>query len=120
LRDSPQTKSDKYEYSFTDWGKAFLTALVSGASVSDFLECHLSFALSTLTGQQLSPEPPTLQTIAAPYAQLRTGLGYVSLRELALAAVAFSLSSPGTPLFEISAIEQTSRRPQARTIATYG
>jgi hypothetical protein len=101
---------DKYEYSFTDWGKAFLTALVSAASVSEFLECHLSFAISSLTGQKLSLDPPTLQTIAAPYAQLRAGLGYVSLRELALAAVALSLSSPGTPLFEISAIEQTIKK----------
>jgi hypothetical protein len=101
---------DKYEYSFSDWGKTFFTALVSAPSVDEFLESHLSLAMSSLTGQKLSSEAPTLQTIAIPYAQLRAGLGYVSLRELALAAIALSLASPGEPLFEIGSIEQALKK----------
>lgn len=97
---------DKYEYAFTEWGRTFVTALVSAASVNEFLESKFSSAISSLTGQALSPEIPPIQVIAGPYAQLRTGLGYVSLRELALAAVALRLSSPEAPLFEIGAIEQ--------------
>jgi hypothetical protein len=101
---------DKYEYSFTDWGKTFLSNLISMPSVGDFLESHLSSAMASLTKRQVSIETPTLQTVARPYSQLRTGLGYVSLRELALASVASALSSAGAPLFEIAAIEQALKR----------
>jgi hypothetical protein len=96
---------DKYEYSFTDWGKTFLSVLCSTASISDFLENRLSSAVASYSGQQLSSTPPLLQIVERPYAQLRSGLGYVSLRELALLSIAQLLYSPDRQLYEITNIE---------------
>jgi hypothetical protein len=106
-------QSERYEYSFTPWGKTFLSALISAKSVGDFLESHFSSAMSSLTGQAVTMSPP-LQVIEHPYGQLRTGIGYVSLRELALAAVAQALSSPDKELFEINTIEQTLKQAAAQ------
>jgi hypothetical protein len=105
--------ADKYEYSFTDWGKTFLSALSSAASIADFLENRLSTALASYTGQQLSSTPPSLQIVERPYSQLRSGLGYVSLRELALFSIAQLLYSPGMQLFEIGAVEDVLKRAAA-------
>jgi hypothetical protein len=104
---------DKYEYSFTPWGKAFLTALISADSVSDFLELRLSSAMSSLTGQSVGVAP-LLQSFEQPYAQLRAGIGYVSLRELALLVVARALSSPDKELLELNAVEQTLKQAAAQ------
>jgi hypothetical protein len=101
---------DKYEYSFTEWGRNFLTALAGDISVSDFVESRLSLAMSSSTGHHLSVEPPTLQVVARPYTELRSGLGYVSLRELAVAAIGLAFESPDAQLFEITAIEQALKR----------
>jgi hypothetical protein len=55
-----------------------------------------------------------LQNIEQPYAQLRAGIGYVSLRELAMLTVAHALSSPDKELFEINAVEQTLKKAAAQ------
>ncbi len=104
---------DRYEYSFTDWGKGFLGVLSSTASISDFLENRLSSAVASCTGQPLSSTPPLLQILEWPYARLRSGLGYVSLRELALLSIAQLLYSQATQLFEIAAVEEVVKRAAA-------
>lgn len=97
---------EKYEYSFTDWGRSFLTQLISRQPISDFLNSRLSSALSFLTGQSLS-DYPELSDIEQPYLQLKSGIGYVSLQELGLLTVARALSSPARKLFEIESVEET-------------
>ena len=52
---------------------------------------------------------PPLQIVARPYAQLRSGLGYVSLRELALFSIAELFSAEHNDLWEIGAVEQVLR-----------
>jgi hypothetical protein len=101
---------DRYEYSFTKWGKAFLTELTLAPSVGNFLECRLSGVMASLTGHQRGTGLPPVRTLARCYAELRTGLGYVSLRELSLAAIAEGLSVDGAELFEITEIEQTLKK----------
>lgn len=99
---------EKYEYSFTNWGKSFLKALVSAQSISDFLDSQLSSAMLPLTGQSLK-KTPQLSDIEQPYMQLKAGIGYVSLQELGLLTVAHALSSPDKNLFEIKAVEEILR-----------
>jgi hypothetical protein len=101
---------DRYEYSFTDWGRLFLNALVSAESVGAFLDNGFSSAFATLTGQSVNHELPPLSIFEESYTQLRSGLGYVSLRELALCSIANLLYSPGASLFEIAAAENLVRK----------
>jgi hypothetical protein len=96
---------EKYEYSFTDWGRLFLSELID-RQPSEFLHSHFSSAMSSLTGQSLIEEPE-LSDIEQPYLQLKTGIGYVSLQELGLLTVAHALSSPAQKLFEIKSVEET-------------
>lgn len=98
---------EKYEYSFTSWGKLFLSEVCSVESISGFLELGLSRAMSTLIDREISRSSPTLQTVARPYTSLRSGIGYISLRELAVASVSEAISVPSAELFEISTIEQS-------------
>lgn len=53
-----KSNPDKYEYSFTPWGKTFLDSLTRSASISDFLENHLSHAFASYTGQPVNESPP--------------------------------------------------------------
>lgn len=99
----------KYEYTFTRWGKSFLTTLVSAESVSHFLEHKLSQIMSELTNQVVGATA-TLDCIEQAYNHLRSGIGYVSLRELAVLGVAQSLKLPSKNLFEIDSIERVIRR----------
>jgi hypothetical protein len=103
-----KTNPEKYEYSFTAWGKSFVTALVTAQSIDDFLDSHMSRAMSSLTGQSLA-NAPQLRDIEQPYTQLKAGIGYVSLQELGLLTVARALSSQGGALFEIKTVEETLR-----------
>ena len=104
---------DKYEYTFTRWGKSFLTELVSAESVSGFLECNLSRAMSGLTNQ-LVGTTATLNCIDQAYSKLKSGIGYVSLRELAVLGIAQTLQAPANNLFEIDSIEQVIRQAAAQ------
>lgn len=100
---------EKYEYSFTDWGKSFLLALISHQPVGDFINSHLSSAISCLTGQTVQ-EGAELSDIRQPYLQLKSGIGYVSLQELGLLTVAHAISSPTKNLFEIKSVEETLKK----------
>lgn len=105
---------DSYEYSLTAWGKDLLGALISESSVSRFLYFQLSSAMSLAVGRSVSAGAPSLDTVRRPYSELRSGLGYVSLRELAVAAVGQALSSPEAQLFEINALEHALREASAQ------
>src|SRR5262249_35043340 len=98
--------NDKYEYAFTDWGKEFFLAFLADASTSDFLQFRLSKAMSWKTGQEVKSELQELKIIREPYAQLRSGLGYVSLRELAMGVIAQVLLRGEGQLVEIDVIER--------------
>ncbi len=105
---------EKYEYSFTDWGRSFLTELISREPISDFLNSHFSSAISVLTDQSLS-EKPELIDIEQPYQQLKAGIGYVSLQELGVLSVAHALSSPARKLFEINSVEEVLKSTASQT-----
>ena len=101
--------TDKYEYCFSPWGRQFLTQLVSAPSVEAFLETGLSLSLAMLTGQPVNAMP-LVGVVAPSYTNMRTGLGYVSLRELAVATIADCLGQQSRSLFEIAAIEESLKR----------
>jgi hypothetical protein len=89
-----------------------MTAFVSAIDMNDFLTNHLSSSMAKLTGQQIGATP-SLSTLESAYSQLRSGLGYVSLRELALAAIVDQLATNEAELFEIGAIENFLKRAAA-------
>jgi hypothetical protein len=103
---------DSYDYRFTPWGKSFIARLVSAGSMDEFLESRLSAAMAELTHQPVADEP-RLATVEKAYNALKTGIGYVSLRELAVLAVAQGLSAPDVDLFEIATIERVIKRHAA-------
>lgn len=104
-----KTHAGSYEYAFTKWGKTFLQNLTAAPSVSDFLESGLSTAMALASARRVSAQP-SLEAIQPPYTRLRSGLGYVSMRELAVAATAQALKSPSEPLFEILSVEEALKR----------
>lgn len=81
-----------------------MSSLMSAGDVDEFLESRLSSEVAPLVGRRMSDDV-SLGSLQSAYEQLRSGLGYVSLRELALAAVGLALSVPEAPLFEIGKVE---------------
>jgi hypothetical protein len=80
-------------------------ALVEAEDVTGFLTQDLSSAISSGMGREVDTSP-RLEAVESPYSKLRSGHGYVSLRELAVAANwRNSLTAPSAPLFEIAHIE---------------
>jgi hypothetical protein len=104
-----KTHPSSYEYSFSDWGRGFLQRLVSAKSVTEFIETGLGEAVSFGTVRSVGAEP-RLEAIQEPYTRLRSGLGYVSMRELAVAATAQSFRSSAAPVYEISSVENAIRQ----------
>jgi len=100
--------ADRYEYAFTSWGRAFLRSLASADSVTDFLDTGLAAEMAAAT-EDASVTRPTMHDLEPAYSSLKSGMGYVSLQELALLASAQALSSPEKQAFEIKAIEQLLR-----------
>jgi hypothetical protein len=96
-----------YEYVFTESGREVLTAMVQAPSMNEFLLNRLSGVLAKSPGIAFDRPEAALAAVEQPYRLLRSGLGYVSLRELAIAAVAESLASASRPSFEISQIEHS-------------
>jgi len=81
---------NKYEYAVTEGGRAFLRRLIESESVTEFIERGLGKATAELLG--LSPKPASgteiLAGVASAYSRMRSGLGYCSLREAGVLAVA--------------------------------
>lgn len=104
-----KTRYGSYEYAFSDFGKTFLRRLIAAPSVTHFLEDGLAMALSIASARSVD-DRPDVGSLARAYTHLKSGLGYVSLRELAVAASAEGLLSESAPLFEIAHIEEALRR----------
>jgi hypothetical protein len=98
-------RTDGYDYRFTNWGRDFLQLLVSASSPGDFIENGLTRAMSLATGQVPHADPPSLGFLADVYGKLRSGLGYVSIRELVVMGIAQHLGAPAGQTFEIRTLE---------------
>ena len=93
-------------YEFTDNGREFVRNLSDAASVGEFLECSLvSSIVQLLSLKAIESQECIRYFIAKSYQQLRSGLGYCSIRELALLTVSNSLHK-GESFFEIRDVEQ--------------
>lgn len=99
-----------YNYRTPNSAVGFISTLSEAESVGEFLETQLvSCALPFVDIDREIADPETrqqvaLKQIASCYLVLRTGLGYCSIRELAVMAVARALNN-GSPLFEIGDAE---------------
>lgn len=93
-----------YEYRFTAWGAKFVEALTSAPSVSTFVLNGLAACVAESVGKSISPQPPTLDAAVPAYSRLRSGMGYVSMRELSMAVVAEAFRNE-RPLHEIASVE---------------
>ena len=108
-------QADKYEYNFSTWGRTFLEELTSVDSVTHFLENGLSHGFASLTCQRVNNGLPELRIVEHAYTDLRSGLGYVSLRELSLLTVAQLLYSPAYSLVEIARVEDALKRASSES-----
>ena len=82
------------------------------ASIGSFLEKSLARSMVVLLGLDGGENPGTVrQNIVKSYSQLRSGLGYCSIREVALLSVANCLNA-GTGYFELDEAENEIMRLQ--------
>lgn len=100
--------ADRYEYVFSNWGRSFLTSVASADSITAFLGTALAAAMAAATDGVLVTRP-AMRDLEPAYSGLKSGMGYVSLQELALLASAQAVSSPEKRVFEINATEQLLR-----------
>lgn len=97
-----------YTYEMTEAGQSLSCDLVQSASIDDFLRSHLAKCAIQLSSSPLPP-PATPQQIARymveSYSLLKSGIGYCSIREVALLAVALGIED-GYWYFEVSDVEE--------------
>ncbi len=102
-----RTDKSSYDYHLSDEGRKFAQALVESASIDDFLETNLAKWSVDLSknGEALGNEPRDVRHfIAKGYSQLRSGLGYCSIREIAMMATAMAIDEGACP-FELADAE---------------
>jgi len=93
-------------YEFTEGARGFVHNLNSASSVGEFLDRYLAANTAELLRLKSTKSKECISRfISKSYLQLRSGLGYCSIRELALLAVGNSLSE-GEFFFEIGEVEQ--------------
>ncbi len=95
-----------YSYSLTKRGRRLFQGL-SDAESSDTLSEFVCASLASNVGAESpagQPEQPLQTSVAEAYESLKSGLGYVAIRELALLAAAQRLGS-GQGLLEIAHVE---------------
>ena len=80
-----------YRYCFSREGDVFIKGLINAPSVSSFISTELAFYASKLLKEELKPFSPNDESLkmvgkmlAQSYLALRSGLGYCSIREVAL------------------------------------
>ena len=80
-----------YRYCFSRGGYVFIKGLINAPSVSRFISTELAFYASKLMKEELKPFSPNDESLrmvkkmlAQSYLDLRSGLGYCSIREVAL------------------------------------
>jgi hypothetical protein len=91
-----------YAYRLTDDGKEALARLADSGSVSSFLTEHLVELVSRV---RPPPTQPTLRCLRGAYEDLKSGLGYVSIRELVLGSIAKMLQA-GEPPYSVATLEK--------------
>lgn len=101
-----RTDDISYSYRLPDSACQFAMALSSAESLDDFLELHLAESTARLRGKPRERDTSgMLPFIGRSYQQLRSGLGYCSIREVALLAVALALDAE-SGLFELRDVER--------------
>ena len=103
-----RTHRTSYMYRMSEKGRLFGEALAQVQSIDDFLQGDLAKWASRLSGTEPIPysDPHDVwHYVAQSYSLLRSGLGYCSIREVALLAVAMAIDD-GANVFEIADAEQ--------------
>ena len=102
-----RTDRNSYDYQLSDKGRNFAQALVDSPSIDNVLETKLArWCLGLSNGSHaLRDEPRDVKHfIAKGYSQLRSGLGYCSIREVAVMAIAMAIDE-GACSFELADAE---------------
>jgi hypothetical protein len=107
---------DRYEYALTNWGRVFLQELCAAKTADAFLDTRFVAAFSARESRKMEGAAPPIEIVARPYGQLRSGLGYVSLRELALLSIAELFNTERHGLWEITAVEQVLRHAASENV----
>lgn len=102
-----RTSGTSYDYRLRGAATVFVRALADTSSIDVFLERYLATHTAELSeGSQASyPAANALRFIADAYSHLRSGLGYCSIREVALLAGALAINE-GAGILEIGDAEQ--------------
>ncbi len=83
--------ANSYTYQPTIDGRHFFSTLTNAVSIDDFLGTQLAHSIASPKGNTVD-FPCIMKYIVRSYARLRSGLGYCSIREVAILAVAFALN----------------------------
>ena len=103
-----RTSGPSYDYLLREAARAFVTALADTSSIDVFLERHLatqSVELSEARQRSSDRATDVIGFIAQAHSHLRSGLGYCSIREVALLAAALAINK-GAGVFEIGDAER--------------
>jgi hypothetical protein len=96
--------SNSYTYQPTTFGRHFFSTLTNSVSIDEFLRTQLAYSIASPKGKTVD-FPFVMQYIVRSYARLRSGLGYCSIREVAVLAVAMALNESSN-YFELFDAEQ--------------
>ena len=102
-----RTDRNSYDYHLSDKGRKFAQALVESPSVDNILETNLArwaIGLSNCGTVPRGEHRDVMHFIAKGYSQLRSGLGYCSIREVAVMATAMAIDEEACS-FEIADAE---------------
>ena len=103
-----RTDRNSYSYRMSEEGRQFARALVQAQSIDDFLMAGLAKWSVLLSGGAplfYSNPEDVVRYVARSYSLLRSGLGYCSIREVALLADAMAIDE-GVGFFELADAEQ--------------
>ena len=102
-----RTDRNSYDYQLSDKGREFAQAVVDSPSIDHVLETNLArLSLRLSNGGNVPQDEPQGVTnfVAKGYTQLRSGLGYCSIREVAVMAMAMAIDE-GDCSFELADAE---------------
>jgi hypothetical protein len=89
-----------YAYLLTQQGRDFVTEMVKSTTLDQFIYTKLAGRTAHLIDLDVDPDK-VRRFVARSYARLRSGLGYCSIREVALLAVALALDECASCAFEL-------------------
>jgi hypothetical protein len=101
-----RTNRQRNTYKITEGSKSFLNIMDTYLDIDSFLEDGLAKSTATLLNIQNKSSKLSLRSyLSKSYLNMRSGLGYCSIRELALLTVALAIDD-GKDYFEISDVER--------------